>query len=83
MDDHCFDSESVYHADAESGTPPPLRAFFVDVYDEDTDLPEHAYYGVACADGGGLAQAVSENSIHKLQDVKRFAERIGGVLVWV
>ncbi|WP_046470943.1 hypothetical protein [Allosalinactinospora lopnorensis] len=83
MEDCTPGSTSVYHGGASPGAARPLRAFFVDVYDEDTDSLEHAYYGVAREDGDGLARTMTGTGIHTLHDVESFAERIGGEIVWV
>ncbi|MFD3683853.1 hypothetical protein ACFWTE_03375 [Nocardiopsis sp. NPDC058631] len=59
------------------------RAFYVDVWDEDTDNLVHAYYGVVHPTQGGLARSVGRHGgIHSFGDVERFADRFGGVVTW-
>ncbi|MFL1379704.1 MULTISPECIES: hypothetical protein [unclassified Nocardiopsis] len=75
------DSASVYQSDEPAAHP---RAFYVDVWDEDTDTMEHYYYGVTAPNGqGGIARRIGGGSFHSFRDPDTLADRIGGEVVWI
>ncbi|MEV2277163.1 hypothetical protein AB0I72_16420 [Nocardiopsis sp. NPDC049922] len=75
------DSNSVYQNEPEPAHP---RAFLVDIWNEDTDTMEHAYYGVTAPDGkGGMARPINGSGFHSIRSAETFADRICGELVWV
>lgn len=59
QDDHHRDPNSVYQKPDE----PAPRAFFVDVWNEDTDSTEHYYYAVTHPDGDGASLAGSRAAV--------------------
>jgi hypothetical protein len=73
------DPGPVYQTPPTEGRP---RAFYVDVWDEDTDVLVHAYYGATHPVSGAIARSLHGSSFHSLQDVERFADRVGGVVTW-
>ena len=81
MGDNRSGSNSVYQ---NADKPAHPRAFYVDVWDEDTDTMEHAYYGVTAPDGrGGIARSIDGGSCHSIRDAESFADRRCGALVWL
>lgn len=81
QDDHNRDSNSVYQKPDEPAHP---RAFYVDVWDEDTDTTEHCYYGVTHPDGdGGIARRIEGGGTHLIRDPEILANRVGGKVVWI
>lgn len=81
QDEHTRDSNSVYQNTDEPAHP---RAFYVDVWDEDTETMEHAYYGVSGPNGkGGLATPINGKGVHLIRDALSFADRLWGELVWL
>lgn len=75
------DSASVYQSDEPAAHP---RAFYVDVWDEDTDAMEHCYYGVTAPSGeGGIARPIRGGSVHSIRNPHTLADRIGGEVVWI
>lgn len=75
------DSASVYQSDETVAHP---RAFYVDVWDEDTDTMEHYYYGVTAPNGiGGIARRVRGSGVHSIKDPDTLAYRVGGEVVWI
>ncbi|WP_435107004.1 hypothetical protein [Nocardiopsis synnemataformans] len=74
-----FDPAPVYQNHDSENRP---RAFYVDMWDEDTDELVHAYFGVFHPTGGGLARPIEGPGIHSFGDVERFADRFGGVITW-
>lgn len=73
---HPSDPASVYQNIVDEDRP---RAFYVDVWDEDTDDLVHAYFGVFHPTGGGLARPIDGSGIHSFGDAERFTHRFGGV----
>ncbi|OLT30344.1 hypothetical protein BJF83_08570 [Nocardiopsis sp. CNR-923] len=75
------DSNSVYQNNPDPALP---RAFLVDIWNEDTDAMEHAYYGVTAPGGrGGMARPVNGSGFHSIRSAQAFADRLCGELVWL
>ncbi|QVQ53174.1 hypothetical protein J4H86_05145 [Spiractinospora alimapuensis] len=82
-DDHTPSGPSVYHDQPDGAFPDRPRAFYIDVYvDDETDDTEHAYYGATNPEGGAVARGIGDRSILSLSTPERFADRVGGFVVW-
>lgn len=75
------DLDSVYQNTENLARP---RAFYVDIWDEDTDTMEHAFYGVTGPDGsGGMARPMTGNGLFSIRSADAFADRFDGEVVWL
>ncbi|GAA3749977.1 hypothetical protein [Salinactinospora qingdaonensis] len=85
MDRPSLDSTSVYHDSAEDEGAVPegrVRAFYLDVYDDDRDDYVHAWFGAVLSDGSGIARGMDGTGLYSFIDIERFADRQDGEIVW-
>ncbi|RCV52360.1 hypothetical protein [Marinitenerispora sediminis] len=84
-DDHNLDVP-VYHAPPASAGPvaasAPLRPFYIDLYDEDSDDYVHAYFGVTEPGGATIIRSMTCGGIISPRSAESFARRLCGEVVW-